>query len=77
MALIAFVTGAARLPSPASREWRAIFLLAALPTAISWAAERLGAGDPGNLVRAACAIPLGAAVAAALAAVRREGARDT
>ena len=77
MALIGLVTGAARLPSPASRAWRVIFVLAALPTAISWAAERLAAGDPGNLARAACAIPLGAAVAAALAAVRREGAHDT
>ena len=77
MALVGLVTGAARLPAPASRAWRVIFILAALPTAISWAAERLGAVDPGNLVRAACAIPLGAAVAVALAAVRREGAQDT
>ena len=77
MALVGLVTGAAHLPSPASRAWRVIFILAALPTAISWAAERLGAGDPSNLVRAGCAIPLGAAVAVALDAVRREGTHDT
>jgi uncharacterized membrane protein len=77
VALVALLTSARRVPSPSSNVWRALFVVAALPTVISWGIERIGGGDPGNMVRAACAIPLGAVAAAALAAVRREDRHDT
>ena len=51
--------------------WRRLVLLAALPTAAFWSVEMLGFGDPGTTVRWAAAVPLGAAVAAWLAAVAR------
>lgn len=77
VALIGLVIGLRRVPAAGSNVWRAILIVAALPTLISWGLERLGGGDPGNLVRAVCAIPLGAAAAAALAAVRRANRQDT
>lgn len=42
---------------------RTILLASALPTAVTWSAEVLGAWNPGNAVRFAAALPLGAAVA--------------
>ena len=47
---------------PRSGAWtRRLLLLAALPTALSVALEFAGLVHPSNLVRAACAVPLGAA----------------
>lgn len=42
---------------------RAVLLAGAVPTAVTWSAEALGFPDPGNAVRFAAALPLGAAVA--------------
>jgi len=77
MALLGLAIRIRSLPAPASNAWRVTLVLAAVPTLGSWAIERLGLVNPGNLVRAICAIPLGAAVAAALEAVRRQKPRDT
>ncbi len=52
---------AARWRSPSGL--RAAMLVAALPTAITWGAEVLGLWNPGNAVRFAAALPLGAAAA--------------
>lgn len=42
---------------------RTILVASALPTAVTWGAEVLGLWNPGNAVRFAAALPLGAAVA--------------
>lgn len=42
---------------------RIALLVAAMPTGVTWGAEVLGLWDPGNAVRFAAALPLGAAVA--------------
>ncbi len=63
------------LPSVRRRRtwtaWRLIVLTAAVPTGASWIAEVSGLLDPGTPLRFAAAVPLGAAVAAWLAAVAR------
>jgi len=47
---------------PRSGTWtRRLLLLAALPTALSVVLELAGLVHPSNLIRAACALPLGAA----------------
>ena len=52
--LIAWL-GRARVP----RHTRAVLIAAAVPTAATFAIERIGLLDPGNVVRAAAALPLG------------------
>lgn len=42
---------------------RLLLLAAAAPTALTWGAEAIGLWSPGNAVRFAAALPLGAAVA--------------
>ena len=76
MALIGLAIRVRPWPPSASNAWRVI-LMEPPSTIGSWAIERLGVANPGNLTRAICAIPLGAMVAAALHAVRRERPRDT
>ena len=46
-----------------------ILIIVALPTLVTVVASWLGWWHSGNVVRAACALPLGAAIAAAIAAV--------
>lgn len=41
-------------------RWRLVWLASAVPTAASWALELSGVAHPSTLVRAVCAIPLGA-----------------
>ena len=48
--------GRARVPA----RTRRLLLLAAVPTAATFAIEWSGAGNPGNVLRAAAALPLGA-----------------
>jgi uncharacterized membrane protein len=61
--------GALMFFATASRMWctrsrlRTLVLAAALPTAVTWTIEVLGLWSPGNIVRFAGALPLGAAVA--------------
>jgi uncharacterized membrane protein len=47
----------------APRRTRTVFLLAAIPTAVSVTIEFAGLAHPSNIVRAVCALPLGAAAA--------------
>ncbi len=55
------------------RRLRGVLVLAALPTGIIWLAEWLGVVDPASIVRAALAVPLGAAVGWAVStAIGRE-----
>jgi len=64
--------GASRRESPdATRRWRLVLVLAALPTAALWLLEFGGGLNPGSLVRWAGALPLGIATAVWLAAVGR------
>ena len=49
--------------SRAPRRTRTVLVLAAIPTALSVTIEFAGLAHPSNLVRAACAVPLGAAAA--------------
>ncbi len=58
---------AARLTNPG--VVRRILIITALPTMVTVAASWLGWGDAGNVARAVLAIPLGATIAAAIAAV--------
>jgi uncharacterized membrane protein len=49
-------------PAPmASRAARRALAIAAAPTALAWGLEWIGLWQPGNVVRAAAALPLGAA----------------
>ena len=59
-----------------ARAWRTAIALAAVPTAVSWALERAGWWQPGDLVRAALAVPPGAAVGALLASIARGALTD-
>lgn len=55
------------------RRLRVVLVLAALPTGIIWLVEWLGVAHPSSLVRAALAVPLGAAVGWAVStAIGRE-----
>lgn len=64
--------GASRREIPdATRRWRLVLVLAALPTAALWLLEFGGGLNPGSLVRWAGALPLGIATAVWLAAVGR------
>lgn len=59
-AAAAWSSGRASL-SPGTRGVRLALALAALPTAATWGLERLAVWQPGNIVRALAALPLGAA----------------
>jgi uncharacterized membrane protein len=73
---IAF-TGLGRRPSARAAAWltrvRVVLITAAIPTLISVITAWLGVWDPGNVLRATLALPLGAAAGAVVAAV---SARD-
>jgi uncharacterized membrane protein len=58
---------AARITRPS--RVRGMLIVVALPTMATVLAYWLGWWDAGNVVRAACALPLGAAIAAVIAAV--------
>lgn len=79
----AAIAAALLLPRPALRAagrpalWRAALLLTAAPTAASWAAEHAGLWLPQDLERAWLAVPLGAAVGAAIAVAARGAFTDT
>jgi len=60
-ALLAFLVVSRHGPPRAPRRTRAILILAALPTAAALALEFAGLAYPSNIVRAASALPLGAA----------------
>ena len=59
-ALVAWLASA-RPNAPAGT--RRLLLLASIPTALSVAIELVGLASPSNLVRALCAVPLGASAA--------------
>jgi uncharacterized membrane protein len=69
------LAGARRSPTPPSRRMatapvaRRALAVAAIPTAITIATAWIGLWDPGNLVRAAIALPLGASIGAIVSAV--------
>ena len=52
-----------------------VMALAALPTVVSWVIETIGHVPVSGLLRLACALPLGAAVAFALVTLARSGNR--
>jgi uncharacterized membrane protein len=66
-AAAAFLLSRRRLLS--SRTSRMILLVAAVPTAITWAVEWVGGVNVSNTTRAVVAFPLGAAISAAIALV--------
>jgi uncharacterized membrane protein len=69
----ALATGVARVRSRPRRvsltSFRRPLIVAAIPTALSAMASMTGVWDAGNVLRAALALPLGAAIAALVAAV--------
>ncbi len=71
------IAGLGRRAAPRSARWssqvRTIVTLAAIPTLASVATAWVGVWDPGNVIRALLALPLGAAAGAVVAAV---AARD-
>lgn len=63
-------------PMPASlRSWRTLLLAAAAPTAGTVLFAWLGRATPGNVLRAAAAVPLGAAVSAFVVSSLMTGGR--
>jgi uncharacterized membrane protein len=63
--------GIARDPTIGSRAWRFGLTVAAMPTLVSWAAERADWWMPTSAMRAMLAVPLGVAIGALLASVAR------
>ena len=65
-----------RHPMAAAQVWRAVLVVAAVPTLVSWGAERLGWWDFTSAARALLALPLGLTTGALVASIVRSGRPD-
>jgi len=75
LGLVAGVGWLGRRRPMTAREVRTLLVVTGLPTAATWSAEWLGLTAPSMMVRAAAALPLGAAVAWVIATAIREEIR--
>jgi uncharacterized membrane protein len=65
-----------RQPMAAAGVWRAVLVAAALPTMVSWGAERFGWWSVTSAMRALLAVPLGFTTGALVASIARPGGPD-